>query len=59
MKKDINLLDLKEAIGEEGIKDLLNYIKESIKKGIDKGINCSQNYIDKFNNINTEIESYK
>lgn len=52
MKKDINLLELKEAIGEEAIKDLLNYIRESIKKGIDEGINCSQSYINKLNNIN-------
>lgn len=36
MKKDINALELKKAIGEEGIKELLNYIKEAIKKGIDK-----------------------
>ena len=28
MNKDINLIELKEAIGEEGIKDLLRYIKE-------------------------------
>ena len=35
MKKDINLIELKEAIGEEGIKDLLEYIQEAIKKGID------------------------
>ena len=54
MKKDINLLELKEAIGEEAIKDLLNYIRESIKKGIDEGINCSQSYIDKLDNINNK-----
>lgn len=52
MKKDINLIGLKEAIGEEGIKDLLNYIQETIKKGIDEGINCSQSHINKLNNIN-------
>ena len=52
MKKDFNLLDLKEAIGEGALKDLLNYIRESIKKGIDEGINCSQSYINKLNNIN-------
>ena len=52
MKKDINLIELREAIGEESIKLLLDYIQETIKKGIDKGINCSQSYIDKLNNIN-------
>lgn len=45
MGKDINLIELREAIGEEGIKDLLEYIQEAIKKGIDEGIN-------KLNNIN-------
>ena len=50
MKKDINLLELKEAIGEEAIKDLLNYIRESIKKGID-------DKIDKLHSIN--IKDYK
>ena len=55
MKKDINLLELKEAIGEEAIKDLLNYIRETIKKGIDEGINCSQSYIDKLDNINNNF----
>jgi len=39
MKKDINILELREAIGEEGIKQLLNYIQEAIKKGIDERIN--------------------
>lgn len=52
MGKDINLIELRKAIGEEGIKDLLEYIQEAIKKGIDEGINCSQSYIDKLNNIN-------
>ena len=52
MGKDINLIESKKAIGEEGIKDLLEYIQEAIKKGIDEGINCSQSYIDKLNNIN-------
>ena len=51
MKKDINLIELREAIGEESVKLLLDYIQETIKKGIDEGINCSQNYIDKLNNI--------
>ena len=51
MKKDINLIELREAIGEENIKLLLDYIQETIKKGIDEGINCSQSYIDKLNNI--------
>ena len=49
MNKDINLIGLKEAIGEEGIKDLLRYIKEAIKKGIDERI-------DKLHNI--DIEEY-
>ena len=39
MKKDIKVSNLKEAIGEEGIKLLLNYINEAIKKGIDERIN--------------------
>lgn len=49
MNKDINLIELKEAIGEEGIKDLLRYIKEAIKKGIDERI-------DKLHSI--DIEEY-
>ena len=52
MRTDINLIEFREAIGEEGITDLLNYIQETIKKGIEEGINCSQRYIDKLNNIN-------
>ena len=47
----INLIELREAIGEESVKLLLDYIQETIKKGIDEGINCSQSYIDKLNNI--------
>ena len=39
MKKDIKVSELKEAIGAEGIKLLLNYINEAIKKGIDEKIN--------------------
>lgn len=35
MKRDINISELKEAIGEEGIKNLLKYIQEAINKGID------------------------
>ncbi len=35
MKKDINIIELREAIGQEGIKNLLLYIQESIKKGIE------------------------
>ncbi len=38
MKKDINIIELKEAIGQEGIKNLLLYIQESIKKGIEDRI---------------------
>lgn len=49
MNKDINLIELKEAIGEEGIKDLLRYIQEAIKKGIDERI-------DKLHSI--DIEEY-
>lgn len=39
MKKDIKVSELKEAIGEEGIRLILNYINEAIKKGIDEKIN--------------------
>lgn len=39
MKKDIKVSELKEAIGEEGIRLILNYINEAIKKGIDERIN--------------------
>ena len=35
----------------QSVKLLLDYIQETIKKGIDEGINCSQSYIDKLNNI--------
>ena len=49
MNKDINLIELKEAIGEEGIKDLLRYIQEAIKNGIDERI-------DKLHSI--DIEEY-
>ena len=45
MKKDIKVSELKEAIGEEGRKLLLNYINEAIKKGIDEKI-------DKLHSIN-------
>ena len=45
MKKDIKVSELKEAIGEEGTKLLLNYINEAIKKGIDEKI-------DKLHSIN-------
>ena len=51
MKKDIKIVELKEAIGEEGVKLLIDYIQETIKNGINEGINCSQGYIDKLNNI--------
>lgn len=45
MKKDIKVSELKEAIGEEGIRLILNYINEAIKKGIDERI-------DKLHSIN-------
>lgn len=45
MKKDIKVSELKEAIGEEGIRLLLNYINEAIKNGIDQRI-------DKLHSIN-------
>ena len=45
MKKDIEVSELKEAIGEEGIRLLLNYINEAIKNGIDEKI-------DKLHSIN-------
>ena len=45
MKKDIKVSELKEAIGEKGIRLLLNYINEAIKKGIDEKI-------DKLHSIN-------
>ena len=45
MKKDIKVSELKKAIGEEGIRLLLNYINEAIKKGIDERI-------DKLHSIN-------
>lgn len=45
MKKDIKVSELKKAIGEEGIRLLLNYINEAIKKGIDEKI-------DKLHSIN-------
>lgn len=38
MKKDINVVELKKAIGEEGIKNLLFYIQDKIKKGIEDNI---------------------
>ncbi len=38
MKNDINIIELREAIGQEGIKNLLLYIQEAIKKGIDDRI---------------------
>lgn len=38
MKKDINIIELKKAIGQEGIKNLLLYIQEAIKKGIEDRI---------------------
>lgn len=37
-EKDISIVELKEAIGEEGIKKILLYIKKSIKKGIEKNL---------------------
>ena len=42
MKKDIKVSELKEAIGEEGIRLLLNYINEAIKNGIDEKIDKLQ-----------------
>lgn len=36
INKDIPIKKLKEAIGEENIKLLINYIQKSIKKGIEK-----------------------
>ena len=47
MKKDIKVSELKEAIGEEGIKLLLNYINEAIKKGIDEKIIIESTEINK------------
>ena len=47
MKKDINVVELKEAIGEEGIKNLIEYIQEAIQNGIKERLIYNQNYIDK------------
>ena len=47
MKKDIKVSELKEAIGEEGIRLLLNYINEAIKKGIDEKIIIESTEINK------------
>ena len=40
-EKDISILELKEAIGEEGIKKILLYIKKSIKKGVEKKLQAN------------------
>ena len=40
MKKDIKVSELKEAIGEEGIRLLLNYINEAIKKPVLRPVCC-------------------
>ena len=47
MKKDIKVSELKEAIGEEGIRLLLNYINDAIKKGIDEKIIIESTEINK------------
>ena len=38
MKNYINIIKLRKVIGQEGIKNLLLYIQEAIKKGIEDRI---------------------
>ncbi|MGL5189763.1 MAG: hypothetical protein ACRCXT_14425 [Paraclostridium sp.] len=40
---DITLMELREAIGEDGIKNLLVYINKSIKEGIERNIKLGLN----------------
>lgn len=39
IKNDICVKELKEAIGEEGIRNLLLYIKKAIERGIEEKLN--------------------